>query len=148
MVSSVVILREQNSLIFMILSDTAIKKPIEQLRERNLQLWRCTFCYSMVGIIQPDFSLLLVPLLQMFCLSKIFKSKLWTKPKLIKARRLTRSFDFCSAERTVKLTMERNITSKMERTKTMSSWRFSCRIPLVTQYTQNTGKEKERSVTR
>lgn len=76
------------------------------------------------------------------CLSKIFTSKIWRKAKLIKVRRLTRSFGFCLAERTVKLMMDWNIANNKQRPKTMSSCRFSCRIPLVTQYTQNTGKEK------
>lgn len=110
-----------NYLAFMLLSETAIKKPIEP----ELQLWECTFCYSMIGIIQPDFYIIRY-------LAFLRFSNPESGKQLIKRRRLTRSFGFCSAERTVKLTMDRNITSRMERTKTMSSWRFSCRIPLVT----------------
>lgn len=144
---SAVILCKQCYLIFMLLSGTNIKKPIELQRGTDLSLWRCAFCYTVVGIIWPDF-LFSVPLAQVPCLSKIFTSKIQSKAKLIKTRGLTRSFGFCSAGRTVKLIMDRNITSRMERTKTMSSWRFSCRIPLVTQYTQNTGREKEKSVSR
>ncbi|KAL2296455.1 hypothetical protein Nmel_015773 [Mimus melanotis] len=50
----------------------------------------------------------------------------------MESRRLTRSCGFCSAGSRVKLMMERSITSRMESTNTKSSWRFSCRMPLLT----------------
>lgn len=136
-------------MIFLLFLDAAIRKFREQLRE-DLQLWVCTFCCS-VGITQPD-SLLSATIIHIsfilfFYISKINSVLPQTsclpsdgfsnpscggKEKLIKSRRLTRSFGFCSAGSTVKLVTERSITSRMESTKTMSSWRFSCRMPLVT----------------